>query len=163
MDRIREIAGLPFVLKGVATAEDAAIAVQHGVDAIWVSNHGGRQLDHGQATIDMLPEVVQAVNGRAQIVVDGGFQRGSDVLKAIAMGANAVAIGKLQGWGLGANGTAGLVRVLEILEAEMLVAMGLLGVTSLDQLGSAYLTKAEPVMFPHEMSQWVELANHPLA
>ena len=157
MDRIKEIGGLPFLLKGVATAEDAAIAVQHGVDAIWVSNHGGRQLDHGQATIDMLPEVVQAVNGKAQIVVDGGFQRGTDVLKAVAMGANAVAIGKLQGWGLGANGTAGVVRVLEILEAEMVVAMGLLGVTRLDQLGPAFLTSAEPVTFPHEMSQWVDL------
>jgi isopentenyl diphosphate isomerase/L-lactate dehydrogenase-like FMN-dependent dehydrogenase len=99
LDAIKAMAGLPFILKGVATAEDAAIAVEHGVNTIYVSNHGGRQLDHGRATIDMLPEIVQAVGGRAQIIMDGGIFRGSDVLKAIALGATAVAIGKLQGWG----------------------------------------------------------------
>jgi glycolate oxidase len=155
MDRIRERAGLPFVLKGVQTAEDAAIAVGHGVDVIWVSNHGGRQLDYGQATIDMLPGIVKAVAGRAQIVVDGGIQRGTDVLKAIALGANAVALGKLQGWGLAAAGTEGLVRVLELLEAEILVAMGLLGVTRLDQLSPSYVCDAQPVGPSHEMSAFI--------
>jgi isopentenyl diphosphate isomerase/L-lactate dehydrogenase-like FMN-dependent dehydrogenase len=87
LDAINEIAGLPFILKGVATAEDAALAVAHGVSAIYVSNHGGRQLDHGRATIDMLPEVVDAVGARAEIFVDGGILRGSDVLKAVALGA----------------------------------------------------------------------------
>src|SRR5439155_2812268 len=82
MDAIREIAGLPFILKGVATAEDAVIAVEHGVDAIYISNHGGRQLDHGRATIEMLPEIVEAIGGRAEIVLDGGIVRGSDVVKA---------------------------------------------------------------------------------
>ena len=157
MDRIKELAGLPFLLKGVATAEDAAIAVQHGVDVVWVSNHGGRQLDHGLGSIEVLPEIVQAVAGRAQIMLDGGIQRGSDVLKALALGANAVAIGRLQGWGLAAGGTAGVVRVLELLEAEMIVAMGLLGVTSLDQLTPAYVGKAEPVTFPHEMSAFAHI------
>ncbi|HLZ72443.1 MAG TPA: alpha-hydroxy acid oxidase [Dehalococcoidia bacterium] len=157
MDMIKEIAGLPFLLKGVATAEDAALAVEHGVDAVWVSNHGGRQLDGAQGAIETLPEIVAAVNGRAQIVLDGGVQRGGDVLKAIALGANAVAIGKLQGWGLGADGTAGLVRVLELLEHEITVAMGLLGVTRIDQLTPKYVCAAEAVMPPHEMSMWTNM------
>ncbi len=152
MDAIKEMAGLPFILKGVATAEDAAIAVEHGVNTIYVSNHGGRQLDHGRATIDMLPEIAEAVRGRAEIVIDGGIVRGSDVLKAIALGARAVAIGKLQGWGLGAAGQAGLVRVLEMLESEITTTMGLLGVNRIDQLKPAYLCKTQPLAPAHEMS-----------
>jgi isopentenyl diphosphate isomerase/L-lactate dehydrogenase-like FMN-dependent dehydrogenase len=124
------------------------------MEVIWVSNHGGRQLDYSRGSIDMLPEIVRAVNGRARILFDGGIQRGSDVLKAIALGADAVAIGKLQGWGLAAAGAAGLVRVLEILEDEIKVAMALLGVTALDQLGPAYVRAADPVVEPHEMSQF---------
>ena len=81
MDWIHELAGLPLILKGVATAEDAALAVQHGVDVVWVSNHGGRQLDHGRGTLEMLPEIVDAVDRRAGIVIDGGVQRGSDIVK----------------------------------------------------------------------------------
>jgi glycolate oxidase len=152
LDAIKEMAGLPFILKGVATAEDAALAVAHGVGTIYVSNHGGRQLDHGRATIDMLPEIVAAVGGNAQIVLDGGIVRGSDVLKAIALGARAVAIGKLQGWGLAAAGQAGLLRVLEILKSEIVTTMGLLGVTRLDQLTGAYLDKVQPLSPAHEMS-----------
>src|SRR6185436_2763177 len=149
LDAISQIAGLPFILKGVATAEDAVLAVEHGVSAIYVSNHGGRQLDHGRATIDMLPEIVDAVGRRAEIVIDGGIVRGSDVLKAIALGARAVAIGKLQGWGLAAGGQAGLVRVLEILESEIVTTMGLLGITRLDQLNSSYLCKVQPLLPAH--------------
>lgn len=152
LDAIKEMAGLPFILKGVATAEDAAIAVEHGVSAIYVSNHGGRQLDHGRATIDMLPEIVDAVGGRAEIMLDGGIVRGSDALKAVALGARAVGIGKLQGWGLAASGQAGLVRVLEILESEMITTMALLGITHLDQLNSTYLCKVQPLTPSHEMS-----------
>jgi glycolate oxidase len=152
LDAIRKIAGLPFILKGVATAEDAALAVEHGADAIYVSNHGGRQLDHGRATIDMLPEIVAAVGGRAEIVLDGGITRGGDALKAIALGAKAVAIGKLQGWGLAAAGQAGLVRVLELLESEIITTMGLLGVTRLDQFSAAHLCKVQPMAPTHEMS-----------
>jgi glycolate oxidase len=126
--------------------------VAQGVSAIYVSNHGGRQLDHGRATIDMLPEIVDAVGGRAEIVLDGGILRGSDVLKAIALGARAVAIGKLQGWGLAAGGQAGLMRVLEILESEIITSMGLLGITRLDQLNSSYLCKVQPLAPAHEMS-----------
>ena len=152
MDAIKEIAGLPFILKGVATAEDAAIAVEHGVSAVYISNHGGRQLDHGRGTIEMLPEIVAAVGGRAEIVLDGGIARGSDVVKALALGARAVAIGKLQGWGLGAAGQAGLVRVLELLESEITVTLGLLGVSRIGELKPAYLCKTEPLGPAHEMS-----------
>jgi glycolate oxidase len=152
LDAIKSMTKLPFILKGVATAEDAAIAVAHGVSVIYVSNHGGRQLDHGRATIDMLPEIVEAVRGQAEIVLDGGIVRGSDVLKAIALGARAVAIGKLQGWGLAAGAQAGLVRVLEILESEIMTTMGLLGITRLDQLNSAYLCNVQPLGPAHEMS-----------
>jgi isopentenyl diphosphate isomerase/L-lactate dehydrogenase-like FMN-dependent dehydrogenase len=148
---------MSLLLKGVATAEDAELAVQHGVDFVWVSNHGGRQLDHGIGTLDTLPEVVEAVAGRACIILDGGIQRGSDVAKALAIGADAVAIGKLQGWGAAAAGKDGVVRVLEILESELITAMGLLGVTRVDQLGPQHLTPAEPVAAPHEMSSWVNI------
>jgi isopentenyl diphosphate isomerase/L-lactate dehydrogenase-like FMN-dependent dehydrogenase len=154
LDTIREMAGLPCILKGVATAEDAVLAVEHGVSTIYVSNHGGRQLDHGRPTIEMLPEIVGAVRGRAEILLDGGIVRGSDVLKAIALGARAVAIGKLQGWGLGAAGRAGLVRVLEILESEIVTTMALLGITQLDQLSPSYLCRVQPLGPAHEMSSF---------
>ena len=137
--------------------DDAAIAVQHGVDVVWVSNHGGRQLDHGRGSMDTLPEIVAAVDGKAEIVLYGGIQLGSDVVKAVALGAKAVAIGKLQGWGLGANGTAGLTRVLEILEDEITITMRLLGITCLDELTANHLCAAEPVTAPHEMSAWVNM------
>jgi isopentenyl diphosphate isomerase/L-lactate dehydrogenase-like FMN-dependent dehydrogenase len=157
MDLIKELAGLPFMLKGVQTAEDALLAVEHGVDSIWVSNHGGRQIDHGQGSLEVLPEIVQAVNGRARIIVDGGVQRGSDILKAVALGADVVALGRLQGWGLAAAGAAGIVRMLEILEDELICEMGLLGVTSISQVTPAYVCPAEPVTPPHEMSSWVNM------
>ena len=158
MDRIRDLAGLPFMIKGIATVEDALIALDHGVDVIWVSNHGGRQLDHGLGSMDVLREIVEAVDGRAEIVVDGGVLRGSDILKAVALGAKAVAIGKLQAWGLSAAGSDGVVRMLEILEDEMTSAMGLLGVTSIDELGPEYVVKTDAVVTsPHEMSAWVNM------
>ena len=157
VDRIKELAGLPFMLKGIATAEDAKLAIEHGVDVVWVSNHGGRQLDHGQGTLEMLPEIVEAVDGKATIVLDGGIQRGTDILKAIALGADAVAIGKLQGWGIAAAGAEGVVRVLELLEDEIIVAMALMGVTSVDQLNPDFVCKADPVVMPHEMSAWTNM------
>jgi glycolate oxidase len=157
MDLIKEMAGLPFMLKGVQTAEDAQLAVQHGVDVIWVSNHGGRQIDHGLGSMETLPEIVQAVAGKARIIVDGGVQRGSDILKAVALGADVVALGRLQGWGLAAGGEAGIVRMLEILEDELICAMGLIGVTRIDQVTPQYVCKAEPVTPPHEMSSWVNM------
>jgi len=149
---IKKLWAMPLVLKGIATAEDAKIAVDHGIEVIYVSNHGGRQLDHGRGTIDMLPEIVAAVGGKADVVLDGGILRGTDVLKAVALGARAVTIGKLQGWGLAAGGQAGLVRVLELLEDEIHVAMGLLGATKVGELNPAYVCPSEPVTLPHEMS-----------
>ena len=159
MDIIKEMAGLPFMLKGVQTAEDAEIAVQHGVDVLWVSNHGGRQIDHGLGSMDTLPEIVQTVNGKARIIVDGGVQRGSDILKAVALGADVVALGRLQAWGLAAGGQEGIVRMLEILEDELICAMGLIGVTSIGQVTPKYVCKTEPVTVtpPHEMSSWVNM------
>ena len=155
IDKIKNFTSLPVMLKGIATSEDASIGIEHGVDSIWVSNHGGRQLDHGKGSLDILPEVVDAVSGKASIILDGGVQRGSDVVKALIMGANAVAIGKMQGWGLAAGGLDGLVRVLEILEDEIRVTMGLLGVRSFKELNVNLICKTEPVSIPHEMSSWV--------
>ncbi len=135
---------IPLMLKGIATAEDAHIAVEHGVAWVSVSNHGGRQLDHGRGSIDILPEIVDAVKGRAKIIVDGSINRGTDVLKAIAVGADAVAIGRMQCFGLAANGTAGVVRTLEILEDEVKRNLGLLGVTTLDALDDSCVHPAQP-------------------
>jgi isopentenyl diphosphate isomerase/L-lactate dehydrogenase-like FMN-dependent dehydrogenase len=132
--------------------------VQHGVDVIWVSNHGGRQIDHALGSMDTLPEIVQAVQGKARIILDGGVQRGSDILKAVALGADVVALGRLQGWGLAAGGKDGIVRMLEILEDELICAMGLTGVTSIGQVNPKYVCKAEPVTPPHEMSGWVNMS-----
>jgi len=152
MAAIKKHAGIPLILKGVATAEDAKIAVEHGVEVIYISNHGGRQLDHGRGTIDILPEVVEVAKGKADVVLDGGVTRGTDVLKALALGCKAVTIGKLQGWGLAAGADAGVVRVLEILEEELTIDMGLLGVTRIDQINATHVCKSYPVTFPHEMS-----------
>jgi len=156
-DAIKKIAGMPLIIKGIATAEDAKIAVEHGVDVIYISNHGGRQLDHGRGTIETLPEIVEAAAGKAEIVLDGGITRGTDIVKALALGANAVTIGKLQGWGLGAGGKAGLVRVLELLEEELIVDMALLGVTRVGQITRNYICKTQPVTIAHEMSAFVHI------
>jgi isopentenyl diphosphate isomerase/L-lactate dehydrogenase-like FMN-dependent dehydrogenase len=152
MAAIKKHAGIPLILKGVATAEDAKIAVEHGVEVIYISNHGGRQLDHGRGTIDIVPEVVEATKGKADVVLDGGVTRGTDVIKALALGCKAVTIGKLQGWGLAAGADAGVVRVMEILEEELTIDMGLLGVNSVDQINANHVCKSYLVSFPHEMS-----------
>jgi glycolate oxidase len=140
---------IPLMLKGIATAEDAEIACQHGVDVIYVSNHGGRQLDHGRGVMEVLPEVLDAVKGRARVVVDGGISRGTDVVKAIALGADAVGIGRLFCYGLAAAGEAGVVRVLELLEDEIRSCLGLLGATRLADLDKSCLHVASPVVPPH--------------
>ena len=152
VDRIRDRIKIPLIVKGIATAEDARLAVEHGVEVVYVSNHGGRQLDHGLGAMEVLPEVVEAVAGKAEVVVDSGFVRGSDILKAIALGACAVGLGKLQAWALAAGGDAGVKRMLEILETEISTNMGLLGVTKLDQLDASYLQKTTPVKYPADLS-----------
>src|SRR5215207_9342319 len=125
---LRSITNMPIVLKGIMTGEDAALAVEHGVDAIVVSNHGGRQVDGTLASIDMLPEVITQVGGRAEVLVDGGIRRGTDVLKALALGAKAVLIARPYLWGLALDGEAGVRQVLEMLRAEIDGAMAQLGV-----------------------------------
>ncbi len=152
VDRIKQRLSIPFVLKGIACAEDAEIAVQHGVDVVYVSNHGGRQLDQGRASLEVLPEVVQAVRGRATVVVDGGILRGTDVLKALALGADAVGIGRLEGLAMAAGGADAVVRMLEILENEMRINLALMGLSSIDQLRSDSVLPAEPVVRPHVLS-----------
>ncbi|MBT6095588.1 MAG: alpha-hydroxy-acid oxidizing protein [Rhodospirillaceae bacterium] len=150
--RIKDKFDIPLILKGIATAEDAALCVEHGIDVVYVSNHGGRQLDHGRGGLDVLPEVIKAVDGKAEVAVDGGFMRGSDVVKAMAMGADAVGLGRLQGMALGADGRAGVVRMLELLETEIKICLGLLGVTSFDQLDESYLHAVAPVELPGPLS-----------
>ena len=152
-----ELGVIPFILKGIMTVEDAVLAVEHGVNAIYISNHGGRQLDHVLGNIDMLADIVAAVDGKAEVIIDGGFVRGTDIVKAIALGAKAAGIGRLQAWALGAGGTPGLLHCLELLEAEIRTTMGLLGVTSLDALDPSYLAKTMPVNLPHEMSAFPHL------
>lgn len=127
LDWLRSLTALPIILKGILTAEDAVLAVEHGVDGIVVSNHGGRQLDSVPASIEALPEVVEAAGGRCEIYLDGGIRRGTDILKALALGARAVLIGRPILWGLAANGLEGVSHVLELLRAELELAMALAG------------------------------------
>src|SRR6201747_2660696 len=152
---------IPLILKGIATAEDTAIALDHGVDWIYVSNHGGRQLDHGCGAMQVLPEIVDAVAGRAKIMVDGSFCRGTDVVKAIAGGADLVGIGRLQCWALAAAGEAGIVRMLELLEDEVVRCLGLLGVTKFAELDKSYLHPATPTNLPHVFSAFPLLEIEP--
>lgn len=150
--RFKDSHDIPLILKGIATAEDATLAVEHGVEGVYVSNHGGRQLDHGRGAIEVLPEVVAAVGGKATVIFDGGCLRGTDIVKAVALGAQAVGIGRLQCFGLAAAGQAGLVRVLELLEDEIRICLGLLGVDRLGALDRSYLHQASPVNLPHVTS-----------
>jgi len=131
---LRSKTELPLILKGILTAEDALLAVEHGVDAIVVSNHGGRQLDGVAASIEALPEVVEAVAGRCEVYVDGGIRRGTDVLKALALGARAVLVGRPILWGLAVGGAEGAQHVLELLRAELELAMALSGRPTLESI-----------------------------
>ncbi|HEX9461864.1 MAG TPA: alpha-hydroxy acid oxidase [Alphaproteobacteria bacterium] len=150
---------VPIILKGIMTVEDAKIAVDHGVAVVYISNHGGRQLDHGQGSTEVLAEVVDAVRGRAEVVIDGGFCRGTDILKAVALGAKAVGMGKMYGWALAAAGEAGIMRMLEILETELTIDMRLLGITKMSELNPSYLCPARPVMIPSAISQFPSIGH----
>jgi isopentenyl diphosphate isomerase/L-lactate dehydrogenase-like FMN-dependent dehydrogenase len=152
VERIKGKFKIPLAIKGVATAEDARIAVEHGVDWVYVSNHGGRQLDHGRGSMDVLPEVVDAVAGRAKVLVDGSICRGSDIVKAIATGADLVGIGRMQCYALACGGQAGIVRLLELLEDEVQRTLGLLGVNRFADLNRSYLHAAAPANVPHVLS-----------
>lgn len=140
---------IPLILKGIATPEDAERAVGMGVDVVHVSNHGGRQLDHGRGAFEVLPEVVDAVAGRCKVYVDGGFSRGTDILKGIAMGADLVVLGRLYLYALAAGGAPAIVRLLELLEDEITVDLGLVGATSFAQITRAHLHPAPPTTTPH--------------
>lgn len=146
---IRRRTRLPLVLKGIMMPEDAVLAVEHGVDAVYVSNHGGRQLDHAPGALDLLEEVVCTVRGQCVVLVDGGFVRGTDILKAIALGARAVGLGKLQGLALAAGGAETLTRAIGILHEELSVNMALLGCDKLSALGPGYVRKAPPLASPY--------------
>lgn len=124
---LRDKSTLPLILKGILTAEDAYLALEHGMNGIIVSNHGGRQLDGVSPTIEALPEIIQAVDGRCEVYIDSGIRRGTDVLKALALGARAVFLGRPAVWGLAADGTEGVIGVLELLRAELEQAMALAG------------------------------------
>lgn len=145
LDWLRSQTRLPLMVKGVMTGEDAAIAADRGVDVVYVSNHGGRQLDHGLASIDVLPEVVEAVAGRAEVLLDSGVMRGTDVVKALALGARGIAIGKLMAWGLAAGGEAGLARTLELLQLEIRTTLTNLGIRSIHELHPGLLMKVPPM------------------
>ncbi len=157
IERFKSKHRVPLIIKGIATAEDARHAVEIGVDAVYVSNHGGRQLDHGRGSLDVLPEVVDAVAGRAKVIVDGGFSRGTDIIKGIALGADTVAIGRLYLYGLAADGADGVVRLLEILENEVEQSLGLLGVSRFEDLNGGFLHPATPVVPPHVHSAFPHL------
>jgi 4-hydroxymandelate oxidase len=129
------------VLKGLMTAEDAVLAVDNGLDGIVVSNHGGRAEDSGRSTIDALPEIIEAVDGRIPVLVDSGFRRGTDIIKALALGARAVCIGRPYLWGLGAFGQPGVERVLDLLQQETRAAMMQVGAPSLKHLVQAMVRR----------------------
>ncbi|MGH7356666.1 MAG: alpha-hydroxy acid oxidase, partial [Candidatus Rokuibacteriota bacterium] len=150
--RFKDTHDVTLILKGIATAEDAALCVEHGVDVVYVSNHGGRQLDQGRGALDVLPEVVAAVGGRARVIVDGGFNRGGDIVKAKILGADLVGMGRMPCFGLAAAGQAGLERVLEILEEEVRICLGLLGAPGWSALDRSHLHAAAPVVPPHVTS-----------
>jgi isopentenyl diphosphate isomerase/L-lactate dehydrogenase-like FMN-dependent dehydrogenase len=150
--RIRQKFDTPLMLKGIATAEDARIALDHGVSWIYVSNHGGRQLDHGRGSMDVLPEIVDAVDGNAKIIVDGGMARGSDIVKAMAAGADLVGLGRMQCYALAAGGEGALVRMLELLEDEVQRCLGLLGVTRFADLNREHVHPAPSPTVPHAFS-----------
>lgn len=138
---LRSLSGLPVVLKGILHPEDAALAVEHGAAGIVVSTHGGRQLDGVPAGIEALPPVVEAVGGRAEVFLDGGIRRGTDVLKALALGARAVSVGRPILWGLTVDGGAGVRRVLGLLREELELAMVLAGVPDLESIGPDLIWK----------------------
>jgi isopentenyl diphosphate isomerase/L-lactate dehydrogenase-like FMN-dependent dehydrogenase len=139
---LRSLTSLPIVVKGIMTMEDAKLAVENGIDGIVVSNHGGRQLDSTPATLDVLPEIVDAVRGRVEVYMDGGIRRGTDVLKAIALGARAVLVGRSPLWGLALGGAEGVRAVLDHLRKEFELAMALSGRSSLGQIDRSLVQPA---------------------
>jgi 4-hydroxymandelate oxidase len=141
VDRLKKLTKMKLVLKGIDTAEDAMLARDHGADGVVVSNHGGRATETGRATLDILPEVVDAVGSQIPVFVDGGFRRGTDVYKALAMGARAVGIGRAYIYGLSAFGQQGIERVLDILRAELTLIMRQCGTPTIVQINRASILR----------------------
>jgi 4-hydroxymandelate oxidase len=135
VDWLCSLTSLPVLLKGIVHPDDARLALEHGAAGVIVSNHGGRQLDTAPATIDALPDIVAAIDGRLPVIIDGGVRRGTDVIKALALGADAVAIGRPVLWGLAAAGQSGVAHVLELLRAEIDTALALVGANTVAELG----------------------------
>jgi isopentenyl diphosphate isomerase/L-lactate dehydrogenase-like FMN-dependent dehydrogenase len=144
LEWIASESGMPLLLKGILTREDATLAIEHGVAAIIVSNHGGRQLDGVAASLDALPEVVEAVAGRCEVYVDGGIRRGTDVLKALALGARATLVGRAVASGLAVGGEAGVLDVLTMLHDELELGLALLGCTSPDEVTRSHVEPTVP-------------------
>ncbi|KAI9002449.1 L-lactate dehydrogenase [Hyaloraphidium curvatum] len=149
----RKYPGVKLILKGIQRADDAVRAAEMGIDVVYVSNHGGRQLDHARGSIEVLPEVVRAVRGRAKVWVDGGFARGSDVVKAIALGADLVVVGRLYLYALSADGPRGITRMLELLEDEVHQILALIGAPTLAHLDPSMVVRTDgPVVQPGVLS-----------
>jgi 4-hydroxymandelate oxidase len=136
-DEVRKIVKVPLLVKGILTAEDAMLCLEHGVDGIIVSNHGGRSMDYGPSTLEVLPEIVAAVGGRVPVITDSGYRRGTDILKALALGADAVLLGRTPRWALGAFGAAGVQRLLEIMQRELVDAAAAAGRATLASIDSS--------------------------
>jgi isopentenyl diphosphate isomerase/L-lactate dehydrogenase-like FMN-dependent dehydrogenase len=141
LKRLRDTTKMKIVLKGILAHEDAALAVENGMDGIIVSNHGARSEDSGRSTIDALPEILAAVKGRMPVLVDSGFRRGTDICKALALGANAVCVGRPYIWGLGAFGQPGIERVLELLRIELRAIMQQVGAPTVKSLTPAMVRR----------------------
>jgi isopentenyl diphosphate isomerase/L-lactate dehydrogenase-like FMN-dependent dehydrogenase len=134
IDAVRKMIKGPLIIKGILEPEDARLAIEHGADSIIVSNHGGRSMDYGPSTLEVLPEIVAAVNGRIPIIFDSGIRRGADIFKALALGANSIMLGRTTRWGLAAFGTAGAQRVIEILQQELVQVAAAAGCTRLSDI-----------------------------
>ena len=145
VERIKKQHDIPLILKGISRVDDAKRAVDLGVDVVYISNHGGRQLDQGPGALTILPEVLAAVDGNAEVVVDGGFYRGTDIVKAMALGANAVGIGRLEAWAMAAGGEPALVRCLQILKHEIAETLALCGVSNFSELDPSFVERAPAV------------------
>ena len=139
IDRLRDATSMQIVVKGIVSAEDARSCVDKGVDAVYVSNHGGRAEASGWGSLESLPEVVAAVDGRVPVIIDSGFRRGTDIFKALALGADAVCIGRAYIWGLAAFGQRGVEKVLDMLDAELSMVMGQMGASSIGEIGMQHI------------------------
>jgi 4-hydroxymandelate oxidase len=144
LDEIRTIVKVPMLVKGILTAEDARLCLEHGVDGVIVSNHGGRSMDYGPSTLEVLPAIVAAVNGRVPVITDSGYRRGADILKALALGANAVLLGRTPRWALGAFGAPGVHRLLEIMQRELVEATAAAGRAARASIDTSIVTTHFP-------------------